>query len=339
MCLEGGLKRHVSAPMAKKNQNNNNNKNKNKNKISSPPPMTMGGGSGQMMESPSPIPHDDSDGSSSGDEDIIVVVLDEPNKEEQDTNNNHNNNNNNNTKPLLISPTAAATPTFVSPLVSPTTSQKGTTLKTKTTKKPPLQQQPQKKPNSKDRCLALNVFTLNDPQQSIGDDNMARDTRTFVYQQLSQMQALTNESLCQIVELKWMGNDRFVLVSEHYQRTLLTIWRPLEDEQRRQMLYNYIHALSCLHRHGLQHRNIALDSLLVDAKGRAKLGGYELYNISQHGELVSFPIGHPFYFPPELAAAGPSASSLHSWNAKVDTWAFGCSNNATCSWSCTWYME
>ncbi|XP_043969125.1 TBC domain-containing protein kinase-like protein isoform X2 [Gambusia affinis] len=103
-----------------------------------------------------------------------------------------------------------------------------------------------------------------------------------------------------------------------------------QREKVLQVAYEVLEGLDFMNKHGLVHRALSPNNILLDCKGNVKLAKFGLYHMTDHGGDVDFPIGNPSYLAPEVIALGcfhPSDPS-HSETPlpsgpKSDVWSLG----------------
>lgn len=78
--------------------------------------------------------------------------------------------------------------------------------------------------------------------------------------------------------------------------------------------------LEYLNRHGITHRNLQLDNILLDEDDNVKLFNYGLYYMTNGGKYVTFPIGSPKYFAPEVFLNKTRSGDLMHY---CDIWSVG----------------
>jgi serine/threonine protein kinase len=113
------------------------------------------------------------------------------------------------------------------------------------------------------------------------------------------IRSLSHPHLCEEIELIRSKHDRIFLVSEHYTRTLRDVVRDCESQSTAASAIcvpearltrfgaEILMALDYLARHGVVHRNLHLDNILIDPHDHVKLADYGMYYISNAGREVS----------------------------------------------------
>eukprot|EP01135_Chromosphaera_perkinsii_P005460 Nk52_evm9s352 gene=Nk52_evmTU9s352 len=79
--------------------------------------------------------------------------------------------------------------------------------------------------------------------------------------------------------------------------------------------------LKCLHEHGIVHRNLSIDNILISSEDSVKLSAYGLFYMTVNGSHVPFPVGCPRYLAPECIVCEPDHPL--STSPKVDIWGLG----------------
>lgn len=158
---------------------------------------------------------------------------------------------------------------------------------------------------------------------------------------VNRLQALkstvVSPQLCRYIDVVKSKHDRLLFVSEHYSGSLskeLFIKHHhtkggFEEELLGSYAFDILRALAHLHDAGVTHRNISSANVLLDPQGGIRLADYGLHFCTRpskkFGPNVSFPIGTPNYFAPELIATGFTTRTSHTFydHPSSDIWAFG----------------
>uniref|UniRef100_A0A8C7VFS8 TBC domain-containing protein kinase-like protein n=1 Tax=Oncorhynchus mykiss TaxID=8022 RepID=A0A8C7VFS8_ONCMY len=97
-----------------------------------------------------------------------------------------------------------------------------------------------------------------------------------------------------------------------------------------QIAYEALEGLEFMNKHGMVHRALNAQNVLMDGKGKVKLAKFGLYYMTDHGADVDFPIGYPSYLAPEVIAQGSVHPSDPSQGEnplpsgpKTDVWSLG----------------
>eukprot|EP01127_Copromyxa_protea_P020918 TRINITY_DN7059_c0_g1_i2.p1 TRINITY_DN7059_c0_g1~~TRINITY_DN7059_c0_g1_i2.p1 ORF type:complete len:955 (+),score=170.51 TRINITY_DN7059_c0_g1_i2:385-3249(+) len=137
------------------------------------------------------------------------------------------------------------------------------------------------------------------------------------------LKSFSHRNLCQYIEVVNSScESRLFVISEHYPESLRTKLnkavqsgnKGLSEKEVRDYSFQIMAGLSYLNGHGLIHRNLSLDNILVDAHGVVKLADYGLFHITGYGSFTNFPIGDPNYLSPEAIAA---AGTTTSWSEEL----------------------
>nr|XP_061791720.1 TBC domain-containing protein kinase-like protein isoform X2 [Nerophis lumbriciformis] len=116
------------------------------------------------------------------------------------------------------------------------------------------------------------------------------------------LKTLTHPRLCQYVDISRGKHERLIVVAEHYERSLSDFQRQgnnVSPERVLQIAYEVLEGLAFMNKHGMVHRALNLNNVLLDCKGNVKLAKFGLYHMTDHGADVDFPIGYPSYLAPE----------------------------------------
>ncbi|KXS11646.1 hypothetical protein M427DRAFT_147685 [Gonapodya prolifera JEL478] len=136
---------------------------------------------------------------------------------------------------------------------------------------------------------------------------------------------LSHPNLCQYVEILKGRRDQIYVVSEHYDKSLLSEVEQsgpiVSIERLRRWTFQILCGLCHLKDHGIAHRNIGTNNILLDPKDNVKISNYGLFHMTVGGQEVNFPIGYPRYLSPELIVSNKRKRSQTSW--KQDVWALG----------------
>uniref|UniRef100_A0A673W2L3 TBC1 domain containing kinase n=1 Tax=Salmo trutta TaxID=8032 RepID=A0A673W2L3_SALTR len=147
------------------------------------------------------------------------------------------------------------------------------------------------------------------------------------------LKTITHPRLCQYVDISRGKHERLVVVTEHYESSLNDFQKQVQTvspERVLQIAYEALEGLEFMNKHGMVHRALNAQNVLMDGKGKVKLAKFGLYYMTDHGADVDFPIGYPSYLAPEVIAQGsvhprdPSQGEnpLPS-GPKTDVWSLG----------------
>ncbi|XP_077575357.1 TBC domain-containing protein kinase-like protein [Stigmatopora nigra] len=147
------------------------------------------------------------------------------------------------------------------------------------------------------------------------------------------LKTLTHPRLCQYVDISRGKHERLIVVAEHYEKSLSDFQRlgqKVSPERVLEIAYEVVEGLAFMNKHGMVHRALNLNNVLLDCKGNVKLAKFGLYHMTDHGADVDFPIGYPSYLAPEVIAQGSFHPSdpYHDENPrssgpKTDIWSLG----------------
>uniref|UniRef100_A0A672LIF9 TBC domain-containing protein kinase-like protein n=1 Tax=Sinocyclocheilus grahami TaxID=75366 RepID=A0A672LIF9_SINGR len=147
------------------------------------------------------------------------------------------------------------------------------------------------------------------------------------------LKTITHPRLCQYVDITRGKHERLVIVAEHYEKSLkdfLMQGKAVSPEKVLQVAYEVLEGLEFMNKHGMVHRALSPNNVLLDCVGKVKLAKFGLYHMTDHGADVDFPIGYPSYLPPEVIAQGCFYSSNPSIieaplpsGPKTDVWSLG----------------
>uniref|UniRef100_A0A673FNI1 TBC domain-containing protein kinase-like protein n=1 Tax=Sinocyclocheilus rhinocerous TaxID=307959 RepID=A0A673FNI1_9TELE len=142
------------------------------------------------------------------------------------------------------------------------------------------------------------------------------------------LKTITHPRLCQYVDITRGKHERLVIVAEHYEKSLKDFLK--QGKAVLQVAYEVLEGLEFMNKHGMVHRALSPNNVLLDCVGKVKLAKFGLYHMTDHGADVDFPIGYPSYLPPEVIAQGCFYSSNPSIieaplpsGPKTDVWSLG----------------
>ncbi|XP_071263802.1 TBC domain-containing protein kinase-like protein [Salvelinus alpinus] len=147
------------------------------------------------------------------------------------------------------------------------------------------------------------------------------------------LKTLTHPRLCQYVDISRGKHERLVVVTEHYESSINDFQKQVQTvspERVLQIAYEALEGLEFMNKHGMVHRALNAQNVLMDGKGKVKLAKFGLYYMTDHGADVDFPIGYPSYLAPEVIAQGSVHRSDPSQGEnplpsgpKTDVWSLG----------------
>uniref|UniRef100_A0A8C5BAW0 TBC1 domain containing kinase n=1 Tax=Gadus morhua TaxID=8049 RepID=A0A8C5BAW0_GADMO len=143
------------------------------------------------------------------------------------------------------------------------------------------------------------------------------------------LKTFTHPRLCQYVDISRGKHERLVVVAEHYESSLSDFQRQgktASPEMVLKVAYEVLEGLEFMNKHGMVHRALAPNNVLMDHK----LAKFGLYYMTDRGGDVDFPIGYPSYLAPEVIAQGSFHASDPSneeaplpSGPKSDIWSLG----------------
>ncbi|KAJ3614450.1 hypothetical protein NHX12_018022 [Muraenolepis orangiensis] len=147
------------------------------------------------------------------------------------------------------------------------------------------------------------------------------------------LKTFTHPRLCQYVDISRGKHERLVVVAEHYESSLSDFQRQgktASPDKVLQVAYEALEGLEFMNKHGMVHRALAPNNVLMDRQGNVKLAKFGLYYMTDRGGDVDFPIGFPSYLAPEVIAQGSFHASDPSnkeapppSGPKSDVWSLG----------------
>lgn len=141
------------------------------------------------------------------------------------------------------------------------------------------------------------------------------------------LKRLTHANLCQYIHIQRCKQNRMLIVSEYYKKTLgetdVLKEFSLDLALVRQLAKSIIEGLVYMNEHGMVNRNLSSENVHVTKNGEVKMSSFGMYYVTYCGEYVKFPIGNPVYWPPELIRDGPSGMKKFQENKNIDIWSLG----------------
>ncbi|KAL2101697.1 hypothetical protein ACEWY4_003458 [Coilia grayii] len=147
------------------------------------------------------------------------------------------------------------------------------------------------------------------------------------------LKTICHPRLCQYVDISRGKHERLVVVAEHYENNLMNfhkLCKPVSPDRALQIAYEILEGLEFMNNHGMVHRALCPQNVLLDCEGNVKLAKFGFYHMTDGGADVDFPIGYASYLAPEVIAQGPvhSSGSFQSKTPclsgpKTDVWSLG----------------
>ncbi|XP_031552382.1 TBC domain-containing protein kinase-like protein isoform X2 [Actinia tenebrosa] len=141
------------------------------------------------------------------------------------------------------------------------------------------------------------------------------------------LKSLYHENICQYLDIVRAKHERLIIAEEHYEDSLhksIKDGKKFSNDEMTRIMFEALQGLAFLNNHGIVSRNISLQNILLDPKGKVKLSKFGLNHMTDSGSLVSFPIGSPKYLAPEVVSSGPGLSPVFGPSSpKVDVWSLG----------------
>ncbi|KAG0232292.1 hypothetical protein BGW42_008258 [Actinomortierella wolfii] len=169
--------------------------------------------------------------------------------------------------------------------------------------------------------------------KTLHDDELSGEppSTAYIIGQFQYLKSLSHPNLCEYIEISKGKRDRLFVVSEHYNNNLQLVFQDHDEDssskgvdthQIRKWTGKILDALTYLDDHGIAHRAMTLNNVLLNLEGDVKLSNYGLYNMTNNGTLVDFNIGDPHYLSPRTLA-WPQRPSSEFRDASVDLWSLG----------------
>lgn len=132
------------------------------------------------------------------------------------------------------------------------------------------------------------------------------------------LKTLKHPNLCAYLDIIRGKHERSIVVSEYHGETLSKMSQ-LKLSHIIQLAQQILEALCYLNKHGLVHRCLSPDNILINNSANVKLFNYGLYYMTNGGADVLFPVGSPKYTAPEVFVLRDRTKS----GPKVDVWSLG----------------
>lgn len=166
------------------------------------------------------------------------------------------------------------------------------------------------------------------PTDTCGTNGLPLTPNSIViYGQFQKLKTMHHPNICEYLDIVRGKHERMVVVAEHYKSSLVNVLgvKKIRDfEVIKIIAYEVVFALTYLNSHGILHRSLCLENILLDDKGKVKLSQYGRYYMTNCGTAVDFPIGCPKYLAPELLLRDSKYSPLSvASSPKVDVWSLG----------------
>ncbi|PNF39774.1 TBC domain-containing protein kinase-like protein, partial [Cryptotermes secundus] len=164
----------------------------------------------------------------------------------------------------------------------------------------------------------LTFFARSHPGELCGSNGLPLTPNSItIYGRAQILKAISHPYLCSYLDIIRGKHERTVVVSEYHPRSLNSEQLSLDETIK--VAYQTLQALSYLNDHGIVHRSLCPENMLLTGSGDIQLFNYGLYYMTGGGTDVSFPIGHPKYVAPEVYLSGRCTKS----GPKVDVWSLG----------------
>lgn len=168
---------------------------------------------------------------------------------------------------------------------------------------------------------AQTLFALRHTGEICGSNGLPLTPKSIGILGKSQiLKSLKHQNLSQYLDFIRGKHERLLIVTEYYKLNLKSQLYQNEQSIIR-IAYQVLQALKYLNNHGIVHRVLSTDNILLNQKGDVKLFNYGLYYMTDNSRDVEFPIGSVKYTAPEVLL-----SVLHNkYNSgpKVDVWSLG----------------
>lgn len=142
------------------------------------------------------------------------------------------------------------------------------------------------------------------------------------------LRSLTHDNIVSLIDV-FRHKGRLCLVFEYVQATALQLLERtpggISEPLVKRILWQLLHALAYLHSHGIMHRDVKPENLLISSEGILKLCDFgfarRLYESSEAGGRYTSYVATRWYRAPELLYRGASRGQ---YGTGVDIWAVGC---------------
>lgn len=146
------------------------------------------------------------------------------------------------------------------------------------------------------------------------------------------LKTICHPRLCQYVDIARGKHERLVVVAEHYENDLMNFFKQnkaLCPDKALLIAKEILEGLELMNQHGMVHRALCPQNVLLDSRGSVKLAKFGFYYMTDSGTDVDFPIGHPSYLAPEVITQGLNQiQTFHDKmccisGPKMDVWSLG----------------
>ena len=192
----------------------------------------------------------------------------------------------------------------------------------------------------------LSFFARVYPNNKCGSNGLPLTPNSIrIYGKFQRLKSLRHRYLCRYIEIQRGNHERLFIISEHYSLSLNDLLNETyiynliiaNTNILTKWFYQMLLAFEYLSRHQIVHRYVSLRYICVTSSGNIKLNNYGLFNMTEHGFCVNFPIINLFTVAPECICLDfcygnkfdecPSNNNeqyIQLNNSKSDVWSYGC---------------
>ncbi|ODM98025.1 TBC domain-containing protein kinase-like protein [Orchesella cincta] len=172
-------------------------------------------------------------------------------------------------------------------------------------------------------------FTSSQRQDTCGTNGLPLTPNSIRILGKSQyLKSLSHPNLVQYIDVIRAKHERIVVVSEFHSNNLRKLIKSGEIElgtinassEILKIAKQILSGLEHLNKHGITSRNLQLENIMLDEDGNVKMFNYGMYYMTNCGKFVTFPIGSPKYFAPEIFHHSTKKGQLMHY---CDTWSLG----------------
>ncbi|OXB72118.1 UNVERIFIED_CONTAM: hypothetical protein H355_015354, partial [Colinus virginianus] len=138
-----------------------------------------------------------------------------------------------------------------------------------------------------------------------GFRGLNRDRKAVIVREIRVMRRLSHESIVKYAGIYNEADALYVLMQYLNGGSLRTLVKnnpkgKLSEDEARVLFKQVCSALQHMHSRKIVHRDLKLENILLDNKGRAKLIDFGFASIMKDGVLCRMRCGTPSYMPPEI---------------------------------------
>ena len=191
----------------------------------------------------------------------------------------------------------------------------------------------------------LSFFARVYPNDKCGSNGLPLTPNSIrIYGKFQRLRSLRHRYLCRYIEMQRGNHERLFIISEHYSLSLNDLLNETyiynliiaNTNILSKWFYQMLLAFEYLSQQQIVHRYVSLRYICVTSSGNIKLNNYGLFNMTEHGYCVNFPIINLLTVAPECLCLDfcygnkfdecPSNNNEQYTqlnNSKSDVWSYG----------------